>query len=238
MSEILGVYFAWLYRKIQRFGTSPDFRFQIRTGAARPFFWASANTNKLPPIFFGRQDLSSGVRAVSVWRPDLFGRSAVSSRHSPPPILWILVKFSLFPSLRLWMSLLWVMMNLRNLACLCSEPDSFVTPQAQDSKTKARERNLMPRQDSFDLTDWGGERTPDNMTLVAMYNSQTKSIIMQCVSVCKYLGICVFQKKLSFENHVQRLRTLFQMHFLIFLKSQAATSSGVTILAGPDKPPR
>ena len=115
-------------------------------------FWASGFGQRCP----GSVGVASGfVRAVRRVESPLATTDPVDS-----------VMFSHFPSLRLWMSLLWVMMKLRNLACLCSEPDSFVTPQAQDSKTKARERNLMPRQDSFDLTGWGGERTPDNMTHV------------------------------------------------------------------------
>ena len=48
----------------------------------------------------------------------------VATRHLP-----ILSGSSLFPSLRRWMSLVWVMRKLKNLACLCSEPDSLTHPR-------------------------------------------------------------------------------------------------------------
>ena len=54
---------------------------------------------------------------------------AVRRVESPPPILWILSGSSLFPSLRRWMSLVWAMRKLRNLACLCSELDSLSHPR-------------------------------------------------------------------------------------------------------------
>ena len=75
-----------------------------RCGRARLVaFLGVRNHQPVASRIFSRLDLSSSVRVVSVWRPDLSGRSAVSSRHAPPPILWILSGSAFFPSLQRWM---------------------------------------------------------------------------------------------------------------------------------------
>ena len=57
-----------------------------RCGRARLVaFLGVRNHQPIASRIFSRLDSSCSVRAVSVWRPDLSGRSTVASRHALPP---------------------------------------------------------------------------------------------------------------------------------------------------------
>ena len=84
-SEILGRVFSFVQGK-RKFSTRQktplrnESRFQTRDmdGRGSSLFLASRITNQLPPVFFRVWIYPVVSGAVSVWRPDLSGRSAVS----------------------------------------------------------------------------------------------------------------------------------------------------------------